>query len=519
MVNIAQNELDVTVENQGLDENRLGARKIGPGTHFETCQERLSPFGGVLGLIKFLDLFRFEAIFERFYLPPSRKPTLGHYKMVLAMLMLLFIGFSRLWHFLYVQLDSMLCAALGVEQLPHATTFWRYLDSLGINQAQPLLKISAAVRERVWAHCDLSFKTIHIDIDTTVETVYGDQQGARKGHNTQHRGKKGFRPVMAFISETHEFLAGKFRKGTTIAAEETARLIRSFPQYLPGVVKDVVIRADGEFFCHEAVSAARTCGYSFIIANRAGKPGFDDFGWYKVNPKDTIAYNDCIYQPQGWEKPERFVAMRIPIEETKEAAASEKQQLQLFEDDRYKYRIFVSDRKHKTHKVIEEYDGRADAENLVGEVKREGLSAIPSAKFKNNYAFFCIVMLAYNIWRWMKLVAALTVPQEATGESRHRLSAIAQNTLRIARLVLLLIAAKIVYNANRVKVRYSIHDTRVPAFFDFLHHLDHYRGIPFAAPSWQPNCQPPDLPMDLMQENSCINSNTPAVQKTKKDKT
>lgn len=193
-------------------------------------------------------MFHFEEIFEKFYLAPSRKPALGHYKMVLCILMLLFIGFSRLWHFLYVQLDPMLCAAFGVDKLPHATTLWRYLNSLGINQARPLLKIQAAVRERVWAHCKLLHETIHIDIDTTVETVYGDQQGARKGHNTKHRGKKGFRPVMAFISETHEFFTGNFRKGTTITAKEVATLIEDFRKYLSGVVKKVVIRADGEFF-------------------------------------------------------------------------------------------------------------------------------------------------------------------------------------------------------------------------------------------------------------------------------
>jgi hypothetical protein len=458
LVNIAKNGIDVTPENQGSGENPQRARKIGPNTRFDTCQERLSPFGGVLGLIKFLDLFRFEKIFEKLYLPPSRTPVLGHYQMVLAILTLLFIGFSRLWHFLYVQLDPMLCGIFGVEKLPHVSTFWRYLNSLGINQAKPLLKIAAAIRERVWAHCGLAFKTIHIDIDTTVETVYGDLQGARKGHNTKHRGKKGLRPVMAFISETKEFLAGKFRKGATITAKETARLILNFPQYLPGVVKNVVIRADGEFFSYESVRAAVACCYFFITANRASKPVFDASSWYKVHPKDTISYNDCMYQPQGWDEPYRFVAMRIPKEEAEDASESEKQQLPLFEDDRYKYRIFVTNRKHKAYKVIEEYDGRADAENLVGEVKREGLSAIPSAKFKNNYAFFCIVMLAYNIWRWMKLVAAMTVPQEADAESRHPLSAIAQNTLRIARLVLLLIAAKIVYTANRLKVRYSIHD-------------------------------------------------------------
>ena len=103
----------------------------------------------------------------------------------------------------------------------------------------------------------------------------------------------------------------------------------------------------------------------------------------------------------------------------------------------------------------------------------------------------------------MKRVATITVPDETSAMSQHPLSGIAQKTVRIARLVLLLIAAKIVHTANRVKVRYSIHDTRVPAFFDFLEHLDHHRSLPIIAPSWKPNCQPPDLPL---QEISCTKS-------------
>jgi hypothetical protein len=42
----------------------------------------------------------------------------------------------------------------------------------------------------------LLYYQIRINIDTTVQTVYGKQQGARKGHNTQHRGKEGLRPIM-----------------------------------------------------------------------------------------------------------------------------------------------------------------------------------------------------------------------------------------------------------------------------------------------------------------------------------
>jgi hypothetical protein len=501
LVTISKNDIDVTPKNKGPDRNASRARKIGPNTPFDTCEERLSPFGGLLALVKFLDLFRFQEIFEKLYLPPSREPLLGHYKMVLGIIMLLFIGFNRLWHFLYIQLDPMVCGILGVDKLPHATTFWRYLDSLGINQARPLFKIMAAMRERVWDHCELKMETVHVDIDTTVETVYGeDLQGARKGHNTSHRGKKGFRPVMAFISETREFLAGSFRRGSTITGAEVGRLIGEFPKYLPACINKIIIRADGEFFCYEAIKAATACGFSFIIAIRAAKPIFDELRWYKVNSKDEVSYNDCMYCPMGWDQAYRFVAMRIPIEKAKESSDVEKRQLALFEDERYKYRVFVTEQTKKAHKVIAEYDGRADAENLVGEVKREGLAAIPSAKFKNNYAFYCIVMLAYNLWRWMKLTAAMTVPKEKETSTKHPLNAIAQNTIRVARYVLLLIAAKVVFTANRLKVRCSIYDSRVPSFLDFLNYLDHHRAVRTDWPPSEFNCQPLE---SNVQEKSC----------------
>ena len=51
----------------------------------------------------------------------------------------------------------------------------------------------------MWHVCEIEYRRIHIDIDTTVETIYGRQQGGRKGHNTKNRGKKGFRPVKGFI--------------------------------------------------------------------------------------------------------------------------------------------------------------------------------------------------------------------------------------------------------------------------------------------------------------------------------
>jgi hypothetical protein len=59
--------------------------------------------------------------------------------------------------------------------------------------------------------------------------------------------------------------------------------------------------------------------------------------------------------------------------------------------------LFCTNLTGKAHKIIADYDKRADVENLVGEAKREGLDMIPSAKFKNDYTFFHIVMLPYNV--------------------------------------------------------------------------------------------------------------------------
>jgi hypothetical protein len=464
---------------KGFCKKRARARKINASTAYETCTEQLSPFGGLLALVKFMDLVNFHKIFDSAYHRPSRNPQRGHYLMMVGILMLLFIGFNRIWHFVYVRMDAMLCGFFKVPRLPVASTFWRYVDSLGINQAKSLVKVMSILRERLWQLCDFTFYRVRVDIDTTVKTVYGHQQGARKGHNPKHRGKQGLRPLLAFIEETREYLIGKLRPGTSVDGAEAAAFIADIENHLPGCVQEVLLRADGEFLSWQSVQAALETGFDFIIANRGCTPVFATHRWYQPHRRKQIEYNSCIYQPGGWGRPCRFVAMRI-LKEQKQPA-DQPQQAVLFEDDKYTYRIFCTNLAGAAHQVIAQYDKRADVENLVGEAKREGLDMIPSAKFKNNYAFLQIVMLAYNIWRYMKIIANQSVsadPSQDAATAGSALKGIMNNTVRIARLKLLFIAAKVVKDANRDKVKYSIHDTRTPAMFYLLQFIDKLRSRP-----------------------------------------
>jgi hypothetical protein len=168
--------------------------------------------------------------------------------------------------------------------------------------------------------------------------------------------------------------------------------------------------------------------------------------------------------------------MRIPKE--LKAPPGKAVQCELFEDDRYTYRIFCTSLRGKPHKIIAEYDKRADVENLVGESKREGLEAIPSAKFKNNYAYFQIVMMAYNLWRYFKMTAEIsnqTGISDTSGSAHDSLKGLKNNLIRIARLKLLLIGAKVVYHSTD-KVKYSIMDSRTPGLMYFLNYLDEARS-------------------------------------------
>jgi hypothetical protein len=52
------------------------------------------------------------------------------------------------------------------------------------------------------------------------------------------------------------------------------------------------------------------------------------------------------------------------------------------------------------------------------------------------------------------------------------------NTVRIARLNLLFIAAKVVNHSNRDTVKYSIHDSRTPEMIHLLQFIDKARTNP-----------------------------------------
>ena len=117
MVRLSKKTTRKRPENQGRKQPLAKAIKIGPSTPYGYTDEYLTPFGGLLALEKLLDGLKFKELFEQLFVEPNRKTFYGSYFFIKGFLLLLFIGFRRLYHFVYIQEDPML---LGIDDRQRA---------------------------------------------------------------------------------------------------------------------------------------------------------------------------------------------------------------------------------------------------------------------------------------------------------------------------------------------------------------------------------------------------------------
>src|SRR4029077_18469605 len=156
------------------------------------------------------------------------------------------------------------------------------------------------------------------------------------------------------------------------------------------------------------------------------------------------------YQPQGWAKAYRFVALRYQ-KKPKPKKLSEPEQYQLFDTPEYSYRVFVTDLEAPIDVVVGFYWQRAGAENLIKEANNDaGLAAHPSARWAMNCVHFQLAMLAYNLNCWLMLF---------NREEKAKVETMQHTTLATTRLKFLFLAARIWRHAGRVGVSYSDHYT------------------------------------------------------------
>ena len=371
------------------------------------------------------------------------------YQFIAAMVLAIYVGFSRLHHLRFLAREPMLTGILKVLRLPPQCTFWRFLASLHAGVARQLLEVQRQMRQRVWEAAHVELAAVTLDTDTTVHTLFGNQMGGRKSYNPKNKGKKSYQPILTFLAETREYIGGELRNGDRPTGAQIARHLESVFAALPPQVRTIYARADSGFYCQEAVEAYERKGVHFILSARKTSRLLNKLkaaDWKPSRRTDADGQCEFSYQPEGWGKAYRFIALRYEKEpEPKEADQAE--QYQLFDTAEYRYRVFVTSMKDSIDLLTWFYNQRAGAENLIKEANNDaGLAAHPSGRWAMNCNHFQLAMLAYNLNCWLML---FNREEEAKADTlRH-------TTVATARLRFLFLAARIWRHAGRIGVSYS----------------------------------------------------------------
>ena len=196
--------------------------------------------------------------------------------------------------------------------------------------------------------------------------------------------------------------------------------------------------------------------------------------WKASPPTDADGQCEFLYQPEGWDRAYRFLALRY---EKKPGAreAEEPEQYQLFDTLGYTYRVLVTDMDGPLDALVWFYNQRAGAENLIQEANNDaGLAAHPSNRWTMNANWFQMVMLACNLNCWLLLF---------NHEEHESAETLRHTTLATTRLWFLFLAAKIWRHAGRVGVSYSDHYQEKGIFQRLMHRL---RAIASGAHGFTP---------------------------------
>ena len=119
--------------------------------------------------------------------------------------------------------------------------------------------------------------------------------------------------------------------------------------------------------------------------------------WRGSPRTDADGQCEFWYQPEGWPKAYRFIALRYR-KKPKASAPAEPEQYQLFDTPEYSYRVFVTNMTDAIDLLVWFYTQRAGAENVLKEAYNDaGLAAHPSAWWMMNCNHFQLAMLAYNL--------------------------------------------------------------------------------------------------------------------------
>ena len=306
-------------------------------------------------------------------------------------------GMNRLLKIEYFSLDPLVSYLLDINGHLDIDTIRYRINQFGNRQNVELMEVIGKLSRKV--HKRLQTKEDILDLDSTVKTVYGHQEGARKGYNPTQRGKRSYHPLLAFLNSTKECFLSWLRPGDAYTANNADEFLKQALSMLPDQIKYLKVRADSGFFNDKVISVLenhkRKIGYIIKVKLKNLESLLKSQDWEEIIGFDGWEMCEFEYRAANWSKSRRFVAVR----KFEKMGGLDT----LFPYKEYSYFCYVTNIEESPIYLHRFYGDRGESENWIEAVKKQLYAGtILTKDFWANETYFLLSVLAYNISVWLR---------------------------------------------------------------------------------------------------------------------
>jgi hypothetical protein len=365
--------------------------------------KEITPWGGMVFLKQMMQKIGFRAFIESNTDLPESKSNRGYKTSTIieSFITSIWCGANRFMHTEVTRHDVALGKIFDWKETPAQDTYKRFFSKFNQITNQ---KVSDQFYS--WIFDNFKFDNFTLDIDSSVMTRYGEQEGAKKGYNPAKRGRASHHPLIAFIADVKLVANMWLRSGNTSSSNNFLSFLEDTLSKLKNKTVSL-IRLDSGFFNTEILDYLEKKLMDYIL----------DTG---------IEICEQMYQSESWDKPRRIVIVRQRIKERPQAPGK---QLRLFAEEEiyknYRYSAYVTNMKLAPAEIWRIYRGRAEAENRIKELKYDfGFDSFNLKDFYATEAALTCAMLAYNLMALFRTFVLQEKTQKTLSTLRYRTFAI-----------------------------------------------------------------------------------------------
>jgi hypothetical protein len=362
--------------------------------HHEFTGTKLTQYSGLSPMMKYLNRLKLGKKLNKIF--PTvmyNSSKFSNVQLFLSVILASFAGIHRLQRIAHFTRDILVVKLLGLKTGLNKDVLSVRLKEMGqagsINIQEFLFKW-----QKNWLKVHMN-DVVTLDADSTVQTVYGNQEGAAKGYNSHKKGAKSYHPILVFASELKIVLNSWFRTGAAYTSNGICEFMKQTKQILPGKVKHVFFRADSGFFNGALFDLLESYGWSYLVKVKLKnlKALLDTQEWQILESNPSVSICEFEHKSNSWKKSRKLRAIRTVKKWIETEYFGQKQIV-----PEYEYACYCSNLDVDAALLHEKYKERSVSETWIEEVKSQLLAGKNlTDDFHANDILWQLQVLAYNL--------------------------------------------------------------------------------------------------------------------------